>query len=66
MGMKRERFCVFERIFTTANSGGPEQGWSASARCLAEAARAMISCSSGSIRTGNNARDDQRFRISTT
>ena len=32
MGMKRERFCVFERIFTTANSGGPEQGWSASAR----------------------------------
>jgi hypothetical protein len=36
MGMKRERFCVFERIFTTANSGGPEQGWSASARCLAE------------------------------
>lgn len=33
MGMKRERFCVFERIFTSEGNGG--QGWSASARCLA-------------------------------
>lgn len=33
MGMRRERFCVFERVFTSATS--KEQGWSASARCLA-------------------------------
>lgn len=34
MGMRRERFCVFERIFTSAGDNG--QGWSASARCLAD------------------------------
>ena len=34
MGMKRERFCVFERIFTSASDTG--EGWSASARCLAD------------------------------
>ncbi|MEQ1781040.1 MAG: hypothetical protein ABMA14_06765 [Hyphomonadaceae bacterium] len=34
MGMKRERFCVFERIFISGDD--PEQGWSASARCLAD------------------------------
>lgn len=34
MGMKRERFCVFERIFTSGDDAG--QGWSASARCLAD------------------------------
>lgn len=33
MGMKRERFCVFERIFTSEDGNG--RGWSASARCLA-------------------------------
>lgn len=36
MGMKRQRFCIFERIFTTAESSAPEQGWSASARCVAD------------------------------
>jgi hypothetical protein len=34
MGMRRERFCVFERIFISGGDG--EQGWSASARCLSE------------------------------
>ena len=34
MGMKRQRFCVFERIFTSGDDAG--QGWSASARCLAD------------------------------
>ncbi len=34
MGMKRRRFCVFERIFASTSAAG--QGWSASARCLAE------------------------------
>lgn len=33
MGMKRKRFCVFERVF--ASNGDAGQGWSASARCLA-------------------------------
>ncbi len=34
MGMKRRRFCVFERVFSSDTDSG--QGWSASARCLAE------------------------------
>jgi len=34
MGMKRRRFCVFERIFASTSDAG--QGWSASARCLAD------------------------------
>lgn len=34
MGMRRQRFCVFERIFTSASDEG--EGWSASARCLAD------------------------------
>jgi hypothetical protein len=33
MGMRRQRFCIFERIFTTSSDEG--QGWSASARCVA-------------------------------
>lgn len=32
LGMKRERFCVFERIFASTDGG---LGWSASAKCLA-------------------------------
>ena len=34
MGMRRQRFCVFERVFTSTTDTG--QGWSASARCLAD------------------------------
>ncbi len=34
MGMQRERFCVFDRIYVSGNSGEGE-AWSASARCLA-------------------------------
>lgn len=34
MGMKRQRFCVFERVFASRSDAG--QGWSASARCLAD------------------------------
>lgn len=34
MGMKRERFCVFDRIYVSNNSADGE-AWSASARCLA-------------------------------
>jgi hypothetical protein len=33
MGMKRKRFCVFDRVFSSGGDTG--QGWSASARCLA-------------------------------
>jgi hypothetical protein len=33
MGMKRQRFCVFERVFSS--TGGTGEGFSASARCLA-------------------------------
>lgn len=35
MGMRRQRFCVFERIFTSTTDE-PGQGWSASARCLSD------------------------------
>jgi len=34
LGMKRRRFCVFERVFASTSDAG--QGWSASARCLAD------------------------------
>ncbi len=34
MGMRRQRFCVFERVFVSTSGDG--QGWSASARCLAD------------------------------
>ena len=34
MGMRRQRFCVFERVFISTTDAG--QGWSASARCVAE------------------------------
>lgn len=33
MGMKRQRFCVFDRVFNSASGTG--EGFSASARCLA-------------------------------
>lgn len=35
MGMRRQRFCVFERIFAST-ADEPGQGWSASARCLSD------------------------------
>lgn len=35
MGMRRQRFCVFERVFASTTDE-PGQSWSASARCLAE------------------------------
>lgn len=34
MGMQRQRFCVFDRIYVSSR-GGSEEAWSASARCLA-------------------------------
>lgn len=34
LGMKRQRFCVFDRVFTSSSPAGA--GWSASARCLFE------------------------------
>lgn len=34
MGMKRQRFCVFERVFSS--TGGTGEGFSASARCLSD------------------------------
>lgn len=32
MGVKRQRFCVFERVYSSSSDAG--EGWSASARCL--------------------------------
>ncbi len=34
MGARRERFCVFERVFASGGNAG--KGWSASARCLSD------------------------------
>jgi hypothetical protein len=36
MGMQRERFCVFERIYVSRRNLGEGEAWSASAKCLAE------------------------------
>jgi hypothetical protein len=35
MGMRRERFCVFDRVYASTR-GGEDEAWSASARCLAD------------------------------
>lgn len=35
MGMQRQRFCVFDRIYVSSR-GGDGEAWSASARCLAD------------------------------
>jgi hypothetical protein len=36
MGMQRQRFCVFERIYAASSTDEEGEAWSASAKCLAE------------------------------